>query len=98
MQVCFFSALKGRTILITGSSRGIGLAIAKKVAADGANIIVTGRTVEPKDGVNATIFTAAEESTYAENFILQFLIIRLEFKASRRFNCLYHFLLPYCVE
>lgn len=38
--------LKGKTIVISGASRGIGLAIAKKCAADGANIAILAKTVE----------------------------------------------------
>jgi NAD(P)-dependent dehydrogenase (short-subunit alcohol dehydrogenase family) len=40
-------SLKGKTLFITGASRGIGLAIALKAAADGANIVVAAKTVEP---------------------------------------------------
>ena len=54
--------LKGKTALITGASKGIGLAIAKKLAADGANIIVAARTTEPSADVKQTIFTASKES------------------------------------
>ena len=39
--------LKGKTIFITGGSRGIGLAIAKRAAADGANIVIAAKTTEP---------------------------------------------------
>ena len=41
------NTLQGKTILITGASRGIGLAIAKRAAADGANIVLLAKTVEP---------------------------------------------------
>lgn len=53
--------LKNKTILITGSSRGIGLAIALRCAKDGANIIITGKTTEKHDTLPGTIYTAAEE-------------------------------------
>ena len=55
------SDLKDRTLFITGSSRGIGLAIAKRAAQDGANIIVAAKTAEPHPKLQGTIYTAAEE-------------------------------------
>ena len=39
-------SLKGKTIFITGASRGIGLAIAKRCAADGANIVIAAKTTQ----------------------------------------------------
>jgi len=51
--------LAGRTLLITGASRGIGLAIGLRAAADGANIVVTGKTTEPHPKLPGTIHTAA---------------------------------------
>ena len=54
-------SLHGRTVFITGASRGIGLAIALRAAADGANVVVTGKTVEPHPKLPGTIYTAAEE-------------------------------------
>ncbi len=53
--------LKGKTLFITGGSRGIGLAIAKKAAADGANVAIAAKTVEPHPKLPGTIFTAAKE-------------------------------------
>lgn len=53
--------LKGRTLFITGASRGIGLAIAKRAAADGANVAVAAKTAEPHPKLEGTIYTAAEE-------------------------------------
>jgi citronellol/citronellal dehydrogenase len=53
--------LKGKTLFITGASRGIGLAIAKRAAADGANIVVVAKTTEPNPKLPGTIYTAAEE-------------------------------------
>jgi citronellol/citronellal dehydrogenase len=53
--------LKGRTIFISGASRGIGLAIAKRAAADGANVALAAKTVVPNPKLPGTIFTAAAE-------------------------------------
>ena len=55
------SKLKGKTLFITGATRGIGLAIAKKAAVDGANIVIAAKTVEPHPTLPGTIYTAAEE-------------------------------------
>jgi citronellol/citronellal dehydrogenase len=54
-------SLKGRTLFITGASRGIGLAIALRAARDGANIAIAAKTKEPHPKLAGTIFTAAEE-------------------------------------
>jgi citronellol/citronellal dehydrogenase len=53
--------LKDRTLFITGGSRGIGLAIAKHCAADGANIVIAAKTVEENPKLPGTIHTAAAE-------------------------------------
>ncbi|XP_058463441.1 hydroxysteroid dehydrogenase-like protein 2 isoform X2 [Malaya genurostris] len=53
--------LAGRTIFITGASRGIGKAIALKAAQDGANIVVAAKTAEPHPKLPGTIYTAAAE-------------------------------------
>ena len=57
-----FRKLAGRTIFITGASRGIGKAIALKAAQDGANIVVAAKTAEPHPKLPGTIYSAAEES------------------------------------
>lgn len=54
-------SLKGKTLFITGASRGIGLAIALRAARDGANIAVAAKTAEPHPKLPGTIYTAAEE-------------------------------------
>jgi citronellol/citronellal dehydrogenase len=54
-------SLRDRTIFITGASRGIGLAIALRAAADGANIVVAAKTTEPHPKLPGTIHTAAAE-------------------------------------
>ena len=53
--------LKGKTLFITGASRGIGLAIALRAARDGANIAIAAKTAEPHAKLPGTIFTAAAE-------------------------------------
>ncbi|MGE0633193.1 MAG: SDR family oxidoreductase [Pseudobdellovibrionaceae bacterium] len=53
--------LQNKVLFITGASRGIGLAIAKRAAADGAKIIIAAKTTEPHPKLSGTIFTAAEE-------------------------------------
>ena len=53
--------LKGRTLFISGASRGIGLAIANRAAKDGANIALAAKTSEPHPKLPGTIYTAAEE-------------------------------------
>jgi citronellol/citronellal dehydrogenase len=54
-------AIDGRTVFISGGSRGIGLAIAKKLAAYGCNIAIAAKTVEPDPRLPGTIHTAAAE-------------------------------------
>ena len=54
-------SLKGKTLFITGASRGIGLAIALRAARDGANVAVAAKTAEPHPKLPGTIYTAAEE-------------------------------------
>lgn len=53
--------LKGKTIFITGASRGIGLEIAKRCAKDGANIAIAAKTVTENPKLPGTIYTAAKE-------------------------------------
>jgi citronellol/citronellal dehydrogenase len=54
-------SLKGKTIFITGASRGIGREIALKCARDGANIVVTGKTAKPHPRLAGTIHSVAGE-------------------------------------
>lgn len=54
-------SLNGKTLFITGASRGIGLAIALRAAKDGANIAIAAKTAEPHKHLPGTIYSAAEE-------------------------------------
>ena len=54
-------SLKGKTLFITGASRGVGLAIAMRAALDGANIVVAAKTTEKHPTLIGTIYSAAEE-------------------------------------
>lgn len=53
-------SLEGKTLFITGASRGIGLAIACRAAREGANIVIAAKTSVPNERVSGTIFSAAE--------------------------------------
>jgi citronellol/citronellal dehydrogenase len=53
--------LEDKTLFVTGGSRGIGLAIALRCAADGANVVIAAKTAEPHPKLPGTIHTAAEE-------------------------------------
>jgi len=55
------AALQGKTLFITGASRGIGLAIALRAARDGANIAIAAKTAEPHPKLEGTVYTAAED-------------------------------------
>lgn len=55
------ASLKGKTLFITGASRGIGLAIALCAARDGANIAIAAKTADPHPRLPGTIYTAAHE-------------------------------------
>ncbi len=55
------SDLSGKTLFITGASRGIGHAIGVRAARDGANIVIAAKTVEPHPRLPGTIFTAARD-------------------------------------
>ncbi|MCB9682134.1 MAG: NAD(P)-dependent oxidoreductase [Alphaproteobacteria bacterium] len=55
------TTLAGKTLFITGGSRGIGLSIAVAAARDGANVVIAAKTAEPHPKLPGTIFTAAAE-------------------------------------
>jgi citronellol/citronellal dehydrogenase len=54
-------SLQGKTLFITGASRGIGLAIGLRAARDGANVVIAAKTAEPHKHLPGTIYSAAEE-------------------------------------
>ena len=54
-------SLNGKTLFITGGSRGIGLAIARRAAADGANLVLLAKTTEANPKLPGTVYSAAEE-------------------------------------
>jgi citronellol/citronellal dehydrogenase len=55
------ASLAGRTLFVSGGSRGIGLAIALRAAKDGANVALIAKTAEPHPKLEGTVFTAAEQ-------------------------------------
>ena len=67
-------SLKGKTLFITGASRGIGLAIGLRAARDGANVAVAAKTAEPHPKLPGTIYTAAEEIEAAGGKALPLLV------------------------
>ena len=55
------TTLRGKTLFITGASRGIGKAIALRAARDGANVAIAAKTAEPHPKLPGTIYTSAQE-------------------------------------
>jgi len=55
------ASLQGKTLFITGASRGIGLAIGLRAARDGANVVIAAKTAEPNPKLEGTVFTAAKD-------------------------------------
>lgn len=55
------SSLSGKTMIMSGGSRGIGLAIALRAARDGANVVLLAKTADPHPKLDGTVFTAAQE-------------------------------------
>ena len=77
------SGLKGKTLFITGASRGIGLAIALRAAQDGANIIIAAKTAEPHAKLPGTIYSAAQEIEAAGGHALPLVVdVREEMQIS----------------
>jgi citronellol/citronellal dehydrogenase len=54
------TSLAGKTLFITGGSRGIGLAIAERAAREGANIVIAAKTVDPHPKLEGTIYSAGD--------------------------------------
>jgi citronellol/citronellal dehydrogenase len=67
-------SLSGKTLFVTGGSRGIGLAIALKAARDGANVAIAAKTGQPHPKLPGTIYTAAEEIESAGGHALPLLV------------------------
>lgn len=66
--------LHGKTLFITGASRGIGLAIGLRAARDGANVVIAAKTAEPHPKLPGTIYTAAAEIEAAGGRALPLLV------------------------
>ena len=67
-------SLSGKTLFITGASRGIGLAIALRAARDGANIAVAAKTAEPHPKLPGTVYSAAREIEQAGGHALPLVV------------------------
>jgi len=63
-------SLRGKTLFVSGASRGIGLAIALRAARDGANVVVAAKTTTPHRYLAGTIYSAADEITAAGGYAL----------------------------
>ncbi|MCA9683378.1 MAG: NAD(P)-dependent oxidoreductase [Myxococcales bacterium] len=73
------ATLAGKTLFITGASRGIGKAIALRAARDGANIVIAAKTAEPHPKLEGTVYTAAKEIEEAGGKALPLIVdIRFE--------------------
>jgi citronellol/citronellal dehydrogenase len=73
------STLQGKTLFITGASRGIGKAIALRAAKDGANVIIAAKTADPNPKLPGTIYSAAEEIRAAGGQALPLMVdVRME--------------------
>jgi len=80
-------SLQGKTVFITGASRGIGLAIGLRVARDGANVVIAAKTAEPHPKLRGTIYTAADEIRQAGGYALPLVVdIRFEDQVQNAFE------------
>ena len=66
------ATLRGKTLFMSGGSRGIGLAIALRAAADGANVVIAAKTAEPHPKLPGTVYTAAADIEAAGGKALPF--------------------------
>ena len=71
------SSLKGKTIFVTGASRGIGAEIAKRAASDGANVVLAAKTIEPHQKLPGTLPETAAE---CEKLGGQALVVRMDLR------------------
>lgn len=71
------SSLKGKTIFVTGASRGIGAEIAKRAASDGANVVLAAKTIEPHQKLPGTLPEIAAE---CEKLGGQALVVRMDLR------------------
>jgi len=79
------ATLRGKTLFISGASRGIGLAIALRAARDGANVAIAAKTDQPHPSLPGTIHTAAAEVEAAGGKALAMICdIREEHRSTRR--------------
>ena len=76
------SKLEDKTLFITGGSRGIGRAIARRAAQDGANVAIAAKTAEPHPKLPGTIYTAAEEIEGAGGTALPLVTVGLVYAVS----------------
>ncbi len=77
-------SLAGKTMFVTGGSRGIGLAIAKRAAQDGANVVLAAKTADPNPKLPGTIYSAAEECEAAGGRALPLQVDVLDDAATER--------------
>ena len=73
----FCRKLAGKTLYISGASRGIGKAIALKAAQDGAKVVIAAKTATAHPKLPGTIYTAAEESKHKFTYPTHFLLYKL---------------------
>ncbi len=87
MMTTFMKSLKNRVLFITGSSRGIGKAIALRAAQDGAKIAVIGKTSKPHPKLEGTVYSAVEEIEEAGGEAIPLITdIRYETQVERAIN------------
>ena len=83
LNLSIFRKLAGKTLFVTGASRGIGKAIALKAARDGANVVIAAKTAEPHPKLPGTIYTAAKESMITVDIFYK---IKMQFIGFNNYN------------